>query len=529
MIDTRDKGSGVVRSAGAFGAATLLSRVAGMIRDMVIAALFAAADTDAFFMAFTIPNVLRRLFGEGSLNAAIVPVYTEAEVNGGPGASVRLARAVLGAWLLILVGVSVLGVGLAPLVVKAYAWGFGDDPGKLDMTVTLTRVMFPYILFMGLLAVATGILNVHGRFFTPAFAPFLWNVTTVAIAIALAPHLRARGIPEIVALAVGVLAGGAVQVAWQLPALARVGRLVWPSLDLRNPGLRRIFGLMIPMTFGFGVYQIDVLFSRLFASFLPEGSVSYLYYGMRLVDVPQAVFMLGIGAAVLPALSRSAAEGRIEDLKRSWADALGLGLWLAFPAAVALVILAEPICSVLFLRGRFDASMLDPTAGALACLAPGIVGTAGVRVTVPAFFARGDTRTPTVIGAVNLLVYLLACLVLARPFGHLGIAAAMSIAPLTQFAQLVFHLRRAAGPLGLGRLASSAARSLAGTAVMSGVLLLIAPLGRWDDSGSIMHNAAVLGCAVAAGGIAYLAVSRLLRSREMASVIEAAGRRAGIR
>jgi putative peptidoglycan lipid II flippase len=518
-----EKRDHVVRSAGAFGAATLASRGLGMVRDMVIAASFSAWATDAFFVAFTIPNVLRRLFGEGSLNAAVVPVYTEVGLRGDDAAR-RFARVMLGAWLVILVAVTAAGVAAAPWLVDLYAYGFRVDPAKHDLTVLLARVMFPYILFMGLVAVATGILNVHGRFFVPAFSPFLWNLAMIACAVGLSGPLEARGVERVVSIGVGVVLGGALQVAWQLPALARVGRLVRPVLDFRDPGLGKVMRLMIPMTFGFGLYQVDILLSRLFASFLPEGSVSYLYYGMRIVDLPQAVFLLAIGSAVLPSLSRAAAEGRFEDLKRSYADALGLAMYVALPAAAAVMVLAVPITSVLFFRGRFTPSMLVPTALTMACMAPGIVGTAGVRVTSPAFFAQGDTRTPTVVGAINLGIYVAACLVLMGPFDHLGIAAAISIAPLTQFVQLLVALRRKVGLLGLRRVAFSVLRSVTGTLAMVVALALVEPLGRWTEPAEIVRNAVVLLACVGVGAAVYLLVTRILGSPELRTILAAVRR-----
>jgi putative peptidoglycan lipid II flippase len=516
----------VVRSAGAFGTATLASRALGMVRDMVIAAVFSAWATDAFFVAFTIPNVLRRLLGEGSLNAAVVPVYTEVGVRGSDRESVRFVRVMLGAWLLVLLLVCAAGVALAPWLVRIYAWGFADDPRKLELTVILTRVMFPYILFMGLVALSTGVLNVHGRFFVPAFSPFFWNLAMIASALLASGPLAARGVPPVMSIAAGVVLGGLLQVLWQLPALARVGRLVRPVLSPGDPELRKVARLMLPMTLGYGIYQVDVLLSRLFASFLPEGSVSYLYYGMRVVDLPQAVFLLAIGTAVLPELSRAAAEHRPEDLRRSYGRALGLSLFVALPATVGIVVLARPIVSVLFLRGRFDLAMLEQTSLALMCMAPGIVGTAGVRVTMPAFFAQADTRTPTVIGAVNLAVYVAACLALMGPLQHLGLALALSIAPLTQFGQLAVALRRRVGPLGLRSVGRAVARSSAGCAVMGGAVWLLARPGRWDDPGRIALNAVLLLGCVAAGAALYAAVTYLLGAPELEEIAAALRRRA---
>lgn len=519
MSGTSSEQGRVVRSAGAFGAATLASRGLGMVRDMVIAAVFSAWATDAFFVAFTIPNVLRRLLGEGSLNAAVVPVYTQVGVRQRDAESIRFVRVMLGAWLVILVTVSAIGVAAAPLLVKLYAWGFADDPAKFGLTVTLTRIMFPYILFMGLVALSTGILNVHGRFFVPAFSPFFWNLSMIGCALLLTPQLEAYGVRPVMSIAAGVVLGGLLQVIWQLPSLRKVGRLVWPALQFGHPELLKVFRLMLPMTLGFGLYQIDVLLSRLFASFLPGGSVSYLYYGMRVVDLPQAVFFLAIGAAVLPQLSRAAAEDRIQDLKRSYSDALSLALYVALPATVGIVVLARPIVSVLFLRGEFDVTMLHNTSTALAWMAPGVLGTAGVRVTTPAFFARNDTRTPTVVGAINLALYIAACLVLMRPFGHLGLAASLSIAPLTQFAQLLFALRRKVGRLGLRRVALTVARSVAGCALMAAAAWFLSTLGRWDDPSHILLNAAVLAGAVLAGVLVYAAVTRLLGARELTTIL----------
>jgi putative peptidoglycan lipid II flippase len=228
---------------------------------------------------------------------------------------------------------------------------------------------------------------------------------------------------------------------------------------------------------------------------------------------------------VLPALSRAAAEERHGDLKRSYSDALGLSLFIAIPAAAAIVILAEPISSVLYLRGRFDVSMLQPTALAMACMAPGIVGVAGVRVTTPAFFARGDTRTPTIIGAVNLVIYVAACLALMGPFDHLGIAMAISIAPIAQCVHLIIELRRRVGPLGLRAVTRSAVRALVGTAAMLLVLYLLVPFGSWEDGSQIGRNVVVLAACVGAGAAIYLFVTRLLGSRELRTILSALRRR----
>ncbi len=520
-----DRATSVVRSAGAFGVATLASRALGMVRDAVIAAVFSTLATDAFFVAFTIPNVLRRLLGEGSLNAAVVPVYTEVGESQDPLRAVRFVRSLLGVWLVILIVVSAAGIAAAPWIVRVYAWGFADDPEKLGLTVTLTRIMFPYILFMGLVALAMGVLNVHGRFFVPALSPFFWNLAMIASALGLAPVLHRWGIPPVVSIAVGVVAGGVLQLVWQLPALGKARRLVWPSFDLKNPDLRKVFRLMVPMTFGFGLYQIDILFSKLFASFLPEGSVSFLYYGMRVVDLPQAVFLLAIGTAVLPALSRAAARDRPDEMKSAYGDALSLSLYVALPAAVGIMVLAEPVCSVLFLRGRFDASMLEGTSLALVCMAPGIVGTAGVRVTTPAFFSRSDTRTPTIVGATNLAIYLACCAALMGPLEHLGLAVALSVAPITQFAQLAYALRRKVGKLGLRQVAASFLRSMAGCAVMAAAAWGIARLGKWQDGGRFLTNSAVLLVAVVVGAILYAGVTRLLGSSEVAIIAGALRRR----
>ncbi|MGB8221936.1 MAG: murein biosynthesis integral membrane protein MurJ, partial [Polyangiales bacterium] len=337
---TRTSRGEIARRAGVVAAGTLASRILGAVRDAVVAAVFALASTDAFWLAFTIPNALRVLLGEGAVSAAFVPVYTEVRQREGLERAKEFYRNLVGAMSVVLLGVSVVGVVFAPWIVKGYAWGFQRDEALFDTTVVLTRLLFPYILLMGLSALMMGALYASKRFTAPSFAPALLNIGLIGAAWFLAPWFVELGWPAIFALAVGALLGGALQLVAQLPSLNDVNLMVRPRIGFDDRYVRKCARLMLPLLAGLGVYQLNVLLSRLFASFLPTGSVSYLYYGQRLTEIPQGMFALAIASAALPSLSDAVAQGDEEEAKRLFRHALGLSLFVAVPAAVALTVLA---------------------------------------------------------------------------------------------------------------------------------------------------------------------------------------------
>ncbi len=524
MTMPRTGGSTIARRAGIVASGTLTSRVLGAVRDATIAAVFALAATDAFWLAFTIPNALRVLLGEGAVSAAFVPVLTEAREKEGMERARKFFGRMTGAMFVILLLVTVAGVLLAPWLVKLYAWGFQDVPGLFPLTVSLTRAVFPYILLMGLAALAMGALNAMKRFAAPAYAPALLNVALIGAAIGLAPIIEERGLPAVMALAIGALLGGLLQVLAQMPSLRSAGLLVRPRIDFADPYVRKSFRLMVPLLAALGVYQLNILLSRLFASFLPTGSVSYLYYGQRLAEIPQGMFALAIASAALPSLSEAIANERSDEAKQMFRYALRLSLFIAVPATVALVVLAEPAVAVFFGRGQFDIHAMKETARSFVWQAGGIWAVASVRTVVPMFHAFNDTRTPVLASGINLIVFVGLSLLLMGPLQHAGLALAMTAAAVAQIAALLLLLRRRAGPLGLGELRSSLARVVIASAVMGVVAWAGLKLGDWSLGGNDPTNLMVFAGTVIAGALAYLGMATVLKSPELTDIRRAFGR-----
>jgi hypothetical protein len=320
----RTSGGEIVRRAGVVATGTLSSRILGAVRDAVVAAVFALGATDAFWLAFTIPNALRVLLGEGAVSAAFVPVFTEVREREGMARAKEFYRNLIGAMAVVLLVVTLFGIVGAPWIVKGYAWGFQRDEALFATTVALTRLLFPYIFLMGISALMMGALYASKRFAAPAFAPALLNISLIAGALLLAPLFLQFGWPAIFALAVGALLGGALQIVAQLPSLRKENLIVRPRIGFSDIYVRKCARLMVPLLAGLGVYQLNVLLSRLFASFLPTGSVSYLYYGQRLAEIPQGMFALAIASAALPSLSDAVAKGDEEEAKRLFRHALRL-------------------------------------------------------------------------------------------------------------------------------------------------------------------------------------------------------------
>ena len=522
---SKTSGGEIVRRAGVVATGTLTSRILGAIRDAVVAAVFALGATDAFWLAFTIPNALRVLLGEGAVSAAFVPVFTEVREREGMARAKEFYRNLVGAMAVVLLAVTVVGIAAAPWIVKGYAWGFQRDEALFDTTVALTRLLFPYIFLMGISALLMGALYASKRFAAPAFAPALLNISFIAAALLLAPVLIDFGWPAIFALAVGALLGGALQIVAQLPALRKEGLLVRPRIGFSDIYVRKCARLMVPLLAGLGVYQLNVLLSRLFASFLPTGSVSYLYYGQRLAEIPQGMFALAIASAALPSLSDAVAKGDEEEAKRLFRHALRLSLFVAVPATVALVVLAEPAATVFFGRGKYDAAAIHETTRSLVWQASGIWAVASVRTIVPMFHARNDTRTPVIASAFNLVAFVGLSLILMGPMQHAGLAAATSAAAVTQLGALLWLLRRRSGSLGMAEINASALRVLVASAAMGGVIWAGAGFGQWDHGGNDPRNLAVFGVTAVVGLGVYLTVAAALGSPELRDLRAAIQRR----
>ena len=503
----------LTRAAGVVAAATLLSRILGFARDAVIAWYFGAGfSSDAFLAAFRIPNLFRRLVGEGVLNSAFVPVFAETLHRGGPGEAGRLFGAAARVFVLILAGACVLGVLSAGWLVDLVAPGFAGP--KLAVTVTLTRLMFPYLMAAGLMSLCMGALNVYGSFAPPALAPALLNVAIIAAVVLLSPHLET----PVVGLGIGVLVGGAAQIALQVPFLVRHGLTPWRTHGFRHPALARIGRLMIPSVMGGAVYQINILVGTLLASLLPEGSVSYLYYADRLVEFPLGVVAIAAATVALPSMARDAAAGNRERVGETFGHALRQVTFITLPATAGLLLLAEPIVRLLFLRGEFTPVDVRLTARALSYYALGLWSFSMVRIAVSAFFALQDSRTPFRAAAVCIAANLLLGIALMGPLAHGGMALAASIASTLNLVILLVVLGRRLDPMPWGSMARSVARSAFNTAVMSG--------GVWGLSRAMGDGADRTWTGVAcigAGAVLYAGVARLTGSPELRSMMALTG------
>lgn len=527
MSESGTEKGAIARRAGLVATGTLTSRLLGALRDAAIAMVFPVAATDAFFVAFTIPNALRVLLGEGAVGGAFVPVFSEVREKEGFDAAARFQSRLVAAMALVLFAVTLAGVALSPALVELYAAGFHDTPGRFEETVTLTRVVFPYIFLMGLSALATGALNAVRRFAAPAFAPALLNVALIASAFALVPAATAFGLPAVGALALGALIGGALQILAQLPSLRSAGLLRRPRLALRDPWVRKAFRLLLPLLLGLGVYQLNIMLTRQLASFLPEGSVSYLYYGQRLVEIPQGMFALAIASAALPTLSTLRARGDDEQVKEVFRYGLGLSLFVAVPSAVGLASLAEPVVSVFFGRGHFSPREVELTARSLVWMAAGIWSVASVRTIVPMFYAYNDTRTPVIGSAVNLVVFGVVAVTTMGPLKHVGLAMAVTAASIAQLFTLLALLRRRVGRLGLRKLAWSTLRVLLASVVMAAAiqgLLLALPFA---PDARFLTRAISLSAALIGGAATYALAAWLLRVPELRALTGALARRFG--
>lgn len=510
--------SRMTKAAGVVGAATLLSRIFGLVRDVVLAWLFGAGmAADAFFVAFRIPNLLRRLFAEGSLTISFIPVFTEYLYKHGREEAFKLARSSWWLLAIILAAVSVVGVLLAPLIVKVIGYGFSTFPEKYNLTVILTRIMFPYIFFIGLVALCMGILNALGHFAAPALAPVLLNLAIISAAILLSPRMEKPA----VGLAIGVMIGGGLQLALQIPFMVRNGFHLLVRSPLYHTAIRRIAALMAPAVPGAAVYQVNILVGTVLATLLPEGSVSFLYYADRLVQFPLGVFAISLATAVLPSLSKQAAIDDMEGLRSSFSYALKLVFFITIPAMTGLIVLREPIVRLLFQRGAFDPITTRLTAEALLYYALGLWAFSGVRIVVTAFYALQDTRTPLKIAIISILVNILLSILLMGPMRHGGLALATSIASGVNLVLLLWVVRkRLGGPIGARDILGSVLKSTVSAAVMGCVIVFLASWATPKCTGSTWHLVVWVLGSVVVGSLLYGTCAFLLRSRELVAMVD---------
>ncbi len=484
----------------------------GFVRDLVLARLFGAdAATDAFFVAFKIPNFLRRLFGEGAFATAFVPVLTEYKETRSHAELKGLVDHVAGTLGLAVLAVSLVGVVAAPLVVSLFAFGWVLDGAreKLDLAASLLRLTFPYLFFISLTAFAGGVLNAHGRFAVPAFTPVLLNLSLIGAALWLSPWM----VEPVTALAWGVLIAGVAQFTFQLPFLHRLDLLPRPRVDTDHEGVRRIMKLMLPALFAVSVTQINLLLDTVLASFLQTGSISWLYYSDRLMEFPQGVLGVALGTVILPALSREHAAEDPAGFRRTLDWGLRATVVFGVPAAVGLTVLAGPMVATLFLSERFDVHDVLMARQSLMAYAAGLLAFIWIKVLAPGFYARQDTRTPVRVGIVAMVANMAFNLALIVPLQHAGLALATSLSAFLNAGLLYRGLRKRGvyrPAAGWGRLWLQVAfASLA----MAGTILLFGPaLESWFQW-SVGRRALALAGWILAGAGVYFSTLWLLGLR----------------
>lgn len=460
------KEGGLLRASGITGSMTMVSRVLGLVRDIAIARIFGTSDgADAFFLANKIPNFMRRLFAEGAFNQAFVPVLSEYRSQQGLADVQRLINAVtasLGGFLLLL---TVIVIIAAPLIAVPLAYGFTDEPPKFALFVQMLRITFPYLLLISMTALCSAVLNSYGRFAIPAITPALLNVSLIGCSFLLAPYMA---VPEL-ALAWGVLLAGVAQLFFQLPFLARMQLLPKPVFAGQHEGVQRIKRLMVPALFGVSVSQINLLLDTLIASLLVTGSVSWLYYSDRLMELPLGTFGIAIAIVVLPSLSRKHAESSMQEFSETLDWALRMVMLIAIPASLGLVLIAEPLLVTLFHGDTFSVDDVVKSAGSLRAYSLGLLAFMAVKIFAPGYYARQDTRTPVRIGVIAMTTNMVLNIVFfLNGFAHVGLALATSIAAFVNGGLLlrgllrddVFHWQAGWGKFLLQLLLASASMAL---------------------------------------------------------------------
>ena len=445
----------LVRSAGVVSLAVFMSRITGLVRESVMASLFGAGFIyDAFMLGFRIPNLTRDLFAEGALSSAFVPIFSEYLTNRSKEEAARLVNLV-GTALIVIVGtICVAGIAFAPALVHLLAPGYAEVPGKFELAVKMTRIMFPFLLLVALAAQAMGVLNASNKFGVPAMASTFFNLGSVGfgvlLGVVLGPTLH---LSRIEGMAIGVVLGGALQLCWQLPSLRRLGYGFRPMLDWSDPGIVRVLRLMVPAILGNAAVQINVMVNTNFASSISDpvtghdGPVSWLGYAFRFMQLPLGLFGVSMASAALPSISRSAAAGRLDEFRKTVSHSLGMVLLLTLPSSVGLMLLGRSIIGAIYQHGRFHLYDTEQTARALSCYAIGLAGYAAIKVLSPAFYALGDARTPMMVSLASILINYAAASTMIRfaGLGHAGLALSTSAVALFGFVVLFFILKARIG------------------------------------------------------------------------------------
>jgi putative peptidoglycan lipid II flippase len=518
----------LARSAASAGVATLTSRILGVVREQVVAALFGAgAAMDAYNVAFRIPNLLRDLFAEGAMSAAFVPTFTRTLTTEGKEPAWRLGNHVVNALIVVTGALVALGIVFAePLVLTFAAERYTSDPRQLAMTVQMARIMLPALTLIALAAAFMGMLNSLHHYFIPALSPASFNVLTIVCAFVLVPFMPAFGLEPIVAIAIGTLLGGVAQLAMQWPTLRSEGFRYRLDIDWRDPGLRRMLTLMGPGTVGLAATQVNVFVNTLLATGTETGAVSWLQYAFRLMYLPIGLFGVSIATAVLPTVSRHTAERNDEGVRDTIAGGVSLMLMLNVPATVGLIVLARPIVRVILERGRFTANDTAATAAALQFYALGLLAYSVVRIISPIFYALGRSRTPVTVSVVTVLVNAGLNIMLVRVLGFRGLALGTSIAALFNAGTLLVLLTRQLHGLHERRMISAFVRIAAAAGAMGLVAALLDQMleTRWPGGG-LLAQVVRLSITIGVSLVVLSAASWLLRIREFNEYLALVSRR----
>ncbi len=472
----------VVRSAGVVSIAVFMSRITGLLRESIMAHLFGAGLIyDAFMLGFRIPNLTRDLFAEGALSSAFIPTFTEYLANRGKEEAARLANLVATALIFVVGAVCALGVIFAPQLVRLMAPGYAAVPGKFELAVTMTRMMFPFLLLVALAAQAMGVLNASNKFGIPAMASTFFNIGSVGFGVILGIWLGPwLGISRIEGMAIGVVLGGALQLVWQLPALYRLGFKFKVAFDCKHPGLVRIFTLMVPAILGNAAVQINVMVNTNFASSISDpvrgldGPVSWLGYAFRFMQLPLGLFGVAMASATLPSISRSAAAGNMDEFRRTLSKSLGMVFLLTVPSSAGLAVLGKSIIGGIYQGGRFQLYDTQQTAFALSFYSIGLAGYAALKVLNPAYYALGDSRTPMLVSLASILLNFATAgfMIRVMGLGHAGLALSTSVVALFGFLVLFEILRRRIGGVYGRELATGIGKVIAASLAMAAVTAL---------------------------------------------------------
>jgi putative peptidoglycan lipid II flippase len=512
--EQKSRNRSVLRSTAAVAAPTVLSRILGYVRDMLQAYFMGTSrGMDEFTIAYTIPNLLRRLTAEGAMTAAFIPVFTQIKEKETKERLWRFANLFFYDLAFLMTALTVVGILAAPLLVRFIAMGYGQVPGKWELTIHLTRVMFPYIFVISMAALAMAILNSFRSFFVPAFTPVLFNLSIIAGALFFAGRSEQ---PSLI-FAGGVVLGGVLQLVFQLPFLWKRGMRFTFGLSLRHPAVRRVAKLMIPGIFGVGIAQINLAISRMIASSLEAESVAALYYSSRVQELTLGIFSIALSIALLPTFSELAAHSDMEGMKRTLSFSMRLILFISMPATAGLLVLSRPIIQILFQRGAFDSHSTALSSGCLFFFAIGIPFISGVKILTPAFYSLKDTRTPVYVAAVVMFSYIGLALLLMGPMQVSGLALAYSLSSFLNFLALFYLLGRKIGPFYRGTLLLSALKSTLFAAFMGGAVWIF--FRRFDfESLRFPANLGVLGSAVIIGIVTYVLLNLLFNHEDLRGV-----------